>query len=83
MLNYIAAHSPQGTRRVQARIQAVIDLLPVHPGIGTATGDPAIRRMTALPYPYLIFYEPTDVEIIIHAVRNSARDPFDPPGAIR
>jgi hypothetical protein len=27
ILDYIAAHSPQGARRVQARIQALIDLL--------------------------------------------------------
>jgi plasmid stabilization system protein ParE len=30
-LDYIAAHSPQGSRRVQARIQALIDLLLIHP----------------------------------------------------
>ena len=54
VLDYIAAHSPQGARRVQARIQAIIDLLVLHPGIGSRTDDPAIRRMTTLPYPYLI-----------------------------
>jgi toxin ParE1/3/4 len=31
--------------------------------------------MTVAPYPYLIFYEVTDDEAIIHAVRHSARDP--------
>ena len=31
--------------------------------------------MTALPYPYLIFYEVTETEIVIHAVRYAARDP--------
>jgi len=34
------------------------------------TDDPTIRRMTTTPYPYLIFYEATDAEIIIHAVRD-------------
>jgi hypothetical protein len=29
--------------------------------------------MTTTPYPYLIFYEATDAEIIIHAVRHGAR----------
>jgi len=29
------------------------------------------------PYPYLIFYEATDAEIIIHAVRHGAREPSD------
>jgi len=81
VLDYIAAHSPQGARRVQARIQAIIDLLPIHPGIGTQTDDPAIRRMTVLPYPYLIFYETTDTEIIVHAVRHAARGPSGMQGA--
>jgi len=38
MLDYIAAHSPQGARRVQARIQAVTDLLLLIPiSAGTRT----------------------------------------------
>jgi toxin ParE1/3/4 len=81
VLDYIAAHSPQGARRVQARVQAIIDLLLLNPGIGTRTDDPAIRRMTALPYPYVIFYEATEAEIIIHAIRHSARDPSGMPGS--
>jgi plasmid stabilization system protein ParE len=80
-LEYIATHSPQGARRVQARIQAIIDLLLFYPCIGTRTDDPTIRRMTALPYPYVIFYEATETEVIIHAVRHAARDPSSMPGA--
>ena len=80
ILGYIAARSPQGARRVQARIYAVIDLLLLYPGLGTRTDDPTIRRMTALPYRYAIFYEATEAEIIIHAVRHSARDPSTMPG---
>jgi plasmid stabilization system protein ParE len=40
-----------------------------------------IRRMAVLPYPYLIFYEAKEAEIIIHAIRHSARDPSVMPGA--
>lgn len=80
ILDYIAARSPGGARRVQARIQTIIDLLLLHPQIGTRTDDPAIRRLTTSPYPYLIFYEATETEIIIHAVRHSARDPSRMPG---
>ena len=75
ILDYVAAHSPQGAQRVQARIQALTNLLLVHPQIGRRTEDPTIRRMPAVPYPYLMFYEVTDTEIIIHAVRHAARDP--------
>ena len=80
-LDYIAVHSPQGARRVHARIQPVTDLLLLYPGIGTRTDNPTIRRMTTSPYPYLIFYETTETEIIIHAVRHATRDPAGMPGA--
>jgi plasmid stabilization system protein ParE len=79
-LDYIAAHSPRGARRVQGRIQAIIDLLLLYPNIGIRRDDPVVRRMTTPPYPYLVFYEATDTEIIIHAVRHGARDPSGMPG---
>jgi toxin ParE1/3/4 len=80
-LDYIAEHSPQGAKRVQARIQAIIDLLLIYPSIGARTDDPVIRRLTTPPYPYLVFYEVTETEIIIHAVRHAARDPSGRPGS--
>jgi toxin ParE1/3/4 len=81
ILDHVADHSPQGARRVQARIQAIIDLLSLHPQIGARTDDPVIRRLTRPPYPYLVFNEATEAEIIIHAVRHAARDPSGMPGA--
>jgi toxin ParE1/3/4 len=80
ILDYIAEHSPQGANRVQARIQSVVELLANHPHIGVRTDDPTIRRLTTLPYPYLVFYEVTENEIIVHAVRHAARDPSSMPG---
>jgi toxin ParE1/3/4 len=81
ILDYIAAQSPQGAPRVQARIQILIDLLLLHPYIGRRTSDPAIRRLATAPYQYLIFYEITETEIVIHAVRHAARDPLTMPGS--
>jgi toxin ParE1/3/4 len=81
ILDHIGAHSQPGARRVQARIQAIIDLLLLYPRIGTRTDDPAIRRMTARLHPDLIFCEATDTEIIIHAIRHASRDPARMPGA--
>jgi toxin ParE1/3/4 len=80
ILDYVAARSPQGARRIHARIQAVINLLLSYPRIGVQTEDSTIRRINTSPYPYLIFYEVTGEEIIIHAVRHSARDPSGMPG---
>ena len=81
ILDYIAVRSPQGARNVQARLQAIVDLLLRHPYVGAATEDPVVRRMTTNPYPYLIFYEVAGDEVIIHAVRHGARDPSGMPGA--
>lgn len=77
ILDYIADRSPQGAKRVHSRIRAVTDLLLQYPPAGAVTDDPTIRRITATPYPYLIFYEATDAEIIIHALRHGAREPSD------
>jgi toxin ParE1/3/4 len=81
ILDYIAAHSPQGAKRVQARIQSIIDLLSLYPFVGARTDDPTIRRLLTPPYPFLVFYEVTETEIIVHAVRHAARDPSGMPGS--
>jgi toxin ParE1/3/4 len=79
ILDYIAAASPQGARRVQRRIQHVVGLLLTHPNIGVRTDDPTVRRLTTTPYPFLVFYEVTKDEIVIHAIRHAARDPSGMP----
>ena len=75
ILDYVVARSPQGATRIHTRIRAVTDLLLRYPLAGAMTDDPTIRRMTTTPYQYLIFYEATDAEIVVHAVRHGARDP--------
>jgi plasmid stabilization system protein ParE len=74
ILDHIVIHSPQGARHVQMRLQTIIGLLLLYPHIGTRTDDPTIRRLTALPYPYLIFYEAAEDEITIHSIRHAARE---------
>jgi len=49
--------------------------------IGARTDDPDIRRLAIPLYPYLVFYEAAEDEIIVHAVRHAARDPASMPGA--
>jgi toxin ParE1/3/4 len=80
ILDYISESSPHGARRVHQRIQGITGLLLTQPRIGAPTDDPTIRRLSTSPYPYLVFYEVTENEIIIHAVRDAARDPSTMPG---
>ena len=79
MLAYIEARSPRGARRVQRRIQVVINLLLQHPHAGRLTSKRRLRRIIASPYPYLIFYQATENEIVIHGVRHGARRPSSMP----
>jgi plasmid stabilization system protein ParE len=75
VLAYVENRSPAGARHVQARIQAIINLLLEHPQSGRLTSNGRLRRMVVAPYPYLIFYEATEDAIVIHGVRHAARRP--------
>jgi plasmid stabilization system protein ParE len=80
ILDFIHAGSPHSARKVQRRLQQICELLTANPKMGARTNDPTIRRMVATPYPFLIFYEEKDEEIIVHALRHAARDPASMPG---
>jgi toxin ParE1/3/4 len=62
---------------MQARIQAIINLflLLPHPLAGQLTSNGRLRRMVVSPYPYLIFDEATQDEIVIRGVRRAAGRP--------
>jgi toxin ParE1/3/4 len=79
VLVYIEERSPQGARHVQARIQAIMNLLLQYPHAGQPTSKGRLRRVVASPYPYLIFYHATEDERVIHGVRHSARRPSTMP----
>ena len=79
VLASIAEQSPQGAGRVQLRIQKAINLLIEHPHSGQMTNRRQLRRIVAIPYPYLIFYEARESEVVIIGVRHAARDPSTMP----
>jgi plasmid stabilization system protein ParE len=73
ILDYIADHSPIGAKRVQARIRSAIDLLSQQSQMGARTRDPAVRRLTVLPYSYIVLYEVVGDEIRILTISHSSR----------
>jgi toxin ParE1/3/4 len=85
VLEYIRERSPRGARKVRARIGDLISLLSQYPYAGSQTNDPGLLCVTASPYPSLIFYEVNEAEeeVIIIAVRHSARDPTSMPDTVR
>lgn len=49
--------------------------------MGAPTDDPTVRPLSTPPYPFLIFYEIAEDEIVLHAIRHAARDPSTMPGS--
>ncbi|XYD09332.1 type II toxin-antitoxin system RelE/ParE family toxin [Methylobacterium sp. NMS12] len=72
MLTYIAQRNPHGARRVQKRLQALMDLLLQPPLRGFDDGP---GRHQARPYPYAITDRVADDEILILGIRHTARQP--------
>lgn len=81
ILSHIGAHSLQGARRVGDRVRAALETLAEQPGIGARTSDPRLRRLVLRPYPYLLFYEERETEVVVIGLRHAARDPRTMPGA--
>ncbi len=79
-ISFIASRSPSGARNVAARIRDIAASLTRQPRLGRRTSDGRLRRITATPYPYHVFYEATEAEVIVIAVRHAARDPATMPG---
>ena len=79
VLSYLDQRSPQGAASVKARIQAIIDLIALHPLAGKLTTRRGLRRVVVQPYPYLVFYAVLENEVVIHGVRHAARRPSSIP----
>jgi len=80
--DYIREHNPRAAQAVEKRIRASIDQLETFPFIGRPTDDPSIRTFPIVRYPYLVFYEVVEGEIIIHHIRHGRREPPE-PGDVR
>ena len=65
------AHAHSGDYRPRLR----------YPYAGQLASKGRLRRQVTYPYPHLIFYQATDDEIVIHALRHSARNPSSMPGS--
>ena len=73
ILDYIERRSPQGATSIASRLEDAIAILKVQPDIGVATKRSGFRRMVLGPYPYVVLYQPTAAEIVIHSIRHASR----------
>lgn len=78
VLAYIEERNPAGASKVASRMRRALDLVVEFPLHGAPTDDPGIRRVLALPYPYVIFYEALADEIMVHRVRHVRRERIAP-----
>lgn len=72
---YIAKDNPTAAADVVDRIEHVFQQLAHFPESGQKSDLEGIRRLPVTPYPYLVFYEVTATEVVIHHVRHGARRP--------
>lgn len=75
ILDRIATQSPQGARNLTARISDIETLLRQFPLMGRITTASGIRRITLVPYPYIIDYRYIDGTVVIQRIRHAARAP--------
>jgi plasmid stabilization system protein ParE len=77
---YLQDRSPQGATSVMARLEDLVAALAAQPKIGVHAGSRGLRRATAQPYPYFVFYRATASGVVVHGVRHAARNPKSMPG---
>src|SRR5262245_23742578 len=80
--SYIREHNPRAAQAVEKRIRTSINRLGTLPFIGRSTSDPSMRLLAIARYPYLVFYEVLESEVVVHHIRHGRRDPAD-PGNVR
>jgi toxin ParE1/3/4 len=73
---HIAKDSPAAAANVVDRIERVFERLSHFPESGQKTDLEGIRRLPITPYPYLVLYEVTATEVVIHHIRHGARRPW-------
>ena len=79
--DYIAERNPRAAADVENKLRASIDQLEMFPLLGRPTDDPDIRMFPIVRYPYLVFYEVVDDEVVVHHIRHARRRPTGAGGA--
>jgi toxin ParE1/3/4 len=81
ILAYLHNRAPQAAHGFTLRLQEIEQLLGQFPLTGTTTRYQWLRRIPLRDYPYVVFYEVVANEVMVLAVRHSARDPSSMPGS--
>jgi toxin ParE1/3/4 len=55
--DYIAQDDPAAANAFLIRVESIVSLLSVRPGIGRITRKPGVQVVSLQPYRYLLFYK--------------------------
>lgn len=81
ILEYLADRSPIAAHNVARRMQEILAQVSDYPLTGIRTNYRGMRRITVLPYAYLIYYLAAEGEVVVVGIRHAARDPRTMPDA--
>lgn len=72
-IGYVAARSPQGAAKIEARMRTLLAMLQIYPHAGVKTSLPGVRRLFLTPYPYFIDYLVGEDEFVVLRFRHASR----------
>jgi toxin ParE1/3/4 len=75
---YIRKQNPRAAEAVATRIRASIAQLGIFPFIGQPTDDADMRLLPIGRYPYIVFYEVIEEEVVVHHIPHGRRKPPSP-----
>ncbi|HWK94292.1 MAG TPA: type II toxin-antitoxin system RelE/ParE family toxin [Pseudolabrys sp.] len=77
--DYLIERRPAAARAVETAIRNSIGLLAEFPGSGRGMIErPGVRIMPIVRYPYLIYYEIGQNELVVLRILHGARAPLSP-----
>jgi plasmid stabilization system protein ParE len=79
ILRFLSDQSPSAARGFRDKFREVRQLIGDYPKTGRQTDEPAIRYVNAGRYPYLVFFEIFETQIVIVRIIHGARDPNSMP----
>lgn len=71
---YIAEHNRSAATAVVRQIRSTSVLLARYPGLGRETDIPGVRVFPIARYPYLVYHQVRNNEVVILHVRHGRRD---------
>jgi plasmid stabilization system protein ParE len=74
---YVAQHNKRAAIAIVRQIHLTSRLLAQYPALGRETDIPNVRMFPSVRFPYLVYHQLREVELIVLHVRDGRRAPPD------